>query len=235
MSRAYIPPGSVPAPKRAVPRVIVILGHSVGQGVGDAASPWAGRGIQPGATVLTGGGTPLTTYQSNAGAGPEAGIMPYLVELVQAAGEPNPVIVRRAVSGALVANVQSSQMLNAWLDLQQLGVGDPDWVIVLIGENDAQDSTESTAYTTRLPAVVDTIEHMWPNARITLHDPPTTDAGGYPEHPVIAAVNRAACELRGTRAIASDAGIDLQDTVHPSSTGYPVLAANLWAAYRGLS
>lgn len=234
MSRAYIPPGSVPAPKRAVPRVIAVVGHSIGQGVGDTASPWAGVGVQPGATVWA-GGTPLATYQSNAGTGPEAGILPYIVGLVQAAGEPNPIVLRRSISSSLVASVQTTQIPNIQLDCIALGCGDPDWVICLIGENDAQDGTESTAYTTRLPVVVDLMEHLWPNARITLHDPPTTDAAGYPEHPVIAAVNRAACERRGTRAIASDAGIDLQDTVHPSSTGYPVLAANLWAAYRGLS
>jgi lysophospholipase L1-like esterase len=216
-----------------VPRVVVILGHSIGQGVGDLASPWAGFGIQPGATVVT-GGTTLTAYQANAGVGPDAGIMPYIVGLIQAAGEPRPILVRRAVSGAIVSQVQSSQMLNAQLDLQALGCGDPDWVIALIGENDAQDVTESAAYTTRLPAVVDTMEHMWPNARITLHDPPTTHTGGYPEHPTITAVNRATCALRGTRAMASDTGIALQDTVHPSSAGYATLAANLWAAYRGL-
>ncbi len=233
MSRAYTPPRSVPAPKRAVPRVIAVLGHSIGQGVGDTASPWAGFGVQPGATVWS-GGSALSTYPSNAGVGPEAGILPYIVSLVQAAGEPNPIVVRRSISGALVASVQTTQFPQVQQDCIALGCGDPDWVICLIGENDAQDTTESAAYTTRLPVVVDLIEHLWPNARITLHDPPTTDAGGYPEHPTIAAVNRGACALRGTRAIASDAGVTLGDTVHPSSAGYPVLAANLWAAYRGL-
>lgn len=216
------------ASKAAVPRTIFVLGHSIANGVG-ADDTVNGGAALPSGVSLRDSGSNLSAWPDSSGLGPDPGILPRLAALAQAAGATTLQIVRRSTNGQIIAGVQTTELVGAIRDQAALGCPDPDLVVLMIGENDAQ-SGESAAYATRLPVVIDLILQRWPGTRIVLQDAVTSDLVGYPEVASIQAANVTAT-ARAQTELSSRAGITTQDTVHYSLAGYTRAAENIWNAW----
>lgn len=219
---------SAAAGKAAVARTIFVLGHSIANGVGADDTVNGGASLPAGVSFRD-GGTNRATWPDSNGTGPDPGILPRLAALAQAAGATTLQIVRRATNGQIVAGIQTTELVGAIQDQLALGCPDPDLVVLMIGENDAQ-AGESAAYTTRILVVIDLILQRWPNTRIVLQDAVTSDLAGFPEVASIQAANVAAT-ARAQTELSSRAGITTQDTVHYSLAGYTRAAENIWNAW----
>lgn len=216
--------------KRATPRNLVLFGHSIGFGVsvgGDAT--YGGAAVPAGITLIDGGST-ITTYPNNAGSGPDPGVLPYWATFMGTG-----TIIRRATSGALLAQLETQQLISAMSDLVAAGVApsEVDAVVCMIGENDANDSTESAAYAARLSQVFQVIERAFPNARVLIQNMRSEDAA-YSEFGTIRATNAAVVAAGTTRALVPYTGIALSDAVHYAYTadGYARAGALQVAAYQ---
>ena len=209
---------------------MVVVGHSIGAGVGATDTVYGGAAL-PGGIVLRDGGSTLTAWPSSGGAAPDPGVLPYLAASMQSG-----TIIRRATPGQIVAGIETTELPGTLADCTALGIdrASVGLVIIMIGENDAQTGVESAAYTTRLPQTLDAIERAYPNARVVLQDMVTEDAS-YSEFAAIRAANVAAVALRSSRSLASRAGIGLHDTVHYSLAGYATAAAAQWAGWLATS
>lgn len=206
---------------------MVIVGHSIGNGVGADDTTYGGAAI-PGTATIRDSGVTLTNYPDNAGAGPDPGVLPYWV-----ADQPLVKIIRQATNGAILANMETVELPEALADCVALSVARStvDLVIFMIGENDAQNGTESTAYTTRILQTVLLYEQAFPNARIIIQDMASED-GAYSEFAAIRSANAACAALNPTRRkVAAYAGITLNDAVHYNLAGYATAAAAQIAAW----
>lgn len=223
---------SLPLPTRpAAPSVMCLFGHSIANGVGADDTVYGGAAVPATATILD-AGVDLSTYPDNAGAGADPGVLPYWV-----AAYPNVTIIREASNGQILAGVETTQLPAALTRLAGLGLTplDIDLVVLMIGENDAQNSTESAAYTSRIDQTCTLIERAFPYARILLQDMATQDAGSYGEFAAIRAANAAAVALApARRALVGYTGITFADAVHYSLAGYATAGALQIAAWSAL-
>ena len=217
------------AGKGSSPSVIVILGHSIANGVGATDTTYGGASVAAGVTFRD-SGTTRATYPSSAGAGPDPGVVPYHAATLAALG--GGTIIRRSTNGQILGGVEATELPGSIADCTALGIdrSSVKLVILMIGENDAQDSTEAGAYAARIAQTCDLVERAYPNARVVIQDM-ATENGSYSQYATIRAANSAAAALRSTRAVASYAGIGFNDAVHYSLAGYTTAAAAQWTAY----
>lgn len=208
----------------------MLLGHSIGAGVGATDTVYGGAAVPAGITFRDGGST-LTAWPSSGGAAPDPGVLPYL-----AASMGSGTLIRRATPGQILGGIETTELPGSIADCTALGISRDavGLVVLMIGENDAQNSTESGAYASRLPQTFALIEAAYPNARIVLQDMVSEDAA-YSEFAAIRSANAAAVALRSTRALASRVGIGLHDAVHYSLAGYATAAAAQWAGWLATS
>jgi lysophospholipase L1-like esterase len=194
---------------------------------GDAT--YGGAAVPAGITLIDGGST-IATYPNNAGSGPDPGVLPYWATFMGTG-----TIIRRATSGALLAQLETQQLISAMSDCVAAGVApsEVDAVVCMIGENDANDSTESAAYAARLSQVFQVIERAFPNARVLIQDMRSEDAA-YSEFGTIRAANAAVVAAGPTRVLVPYTGIALSDAVHYAYTadGYARAGALQVAAYQ---
>lgn len=225
---------AAPAARPAIPRRIVIMGHSIANGVGQADAVYGGVALPSGVQVRD-SGTDLSAWPNNAGAGPDPGILPRLVQEIRAeAPDASLQIIRESTNGQIVSGVQATELVDAIREQLELGWADPDLVILMIGENDAQNSTESAAYATAIPRVLELIRIRWPDSRIIIQDMVSENSASYGEFAVIRAANAAAVAGSQVWAVAPYTGITLNDAVHYDSAGFATSAANIWATWKGL-
>ncbi len=210
--------------------MVIVLGHSIGNGVGANDATYGGAALPAGIT-LRDGGTTRATWPDSDGTGPDPGVLPYL-----AASMGSGTIIRRATNGQILGGVETTELPGAIADCTALGVNrdSVQLVVLMIGENDAQNGAESAAYAARIEQTCGLIEAAFPNARIVLQDMVTEDAS-YSEYAAIRQANAAAVAARATRALASRAGIGLSDAVHYSLAGYATAAAAQWSAWQSAS
>lgn len=207
-----------------------MLGHSIGNGVGANDTTYGGAALPGGITVRDSGAN-LSAWPDNDGTGPDPGVLPYL-----AASMGSGTIIRRATNGQILGGVETTELPGAIADCTALGVSrdSVQLCVLMIGENDAQNSTESAAYAARIDQTCNLIENAFPNVRIVLQDMVSEDAS-YSEFAAIRTANATAVAARATRALASRAGIGLHDGVHYSLAGYAAAAAAQWAAWQSAS
>lgn len=216
--------------KRATPRNLVLFGHSIGYGVAVGGDATYGGASVPAGITLIDGGSVITSYPNNAGSGPDPGVLPYWANFMGSGA-----IIRRATSGAILAQIETQQLISAMSDLVTAGIAPSavDAVVCMIGENDAQDTTESSAYAARISQVCQVIERAFPNARILWQDMRSEDAS-YSQFAAIRAANAAAVSLGATRRLVPYSGIALSDAVHYAYTasGYALAGELQVAAYQ---
>lgn len=208
---------------------MIILGHSIANGVGAADTTYALAPV-PGAVEFRNNGSARVTYPDAAGAGSDPGVTPGWAQYLDSLG--GGTLIRRAANGALLSQIETQFLPNSIEDCTALGLDrdEVDAVVVMVGENDSQ-AGESTPFAARVAQTCEIAEAAYPNARVILQRIVTTDAGGYPEYAAVDAAIVAAVAARSTRAASSAAGITTQDTVHYSLAGYAVAWANQIAAY----
>lgn len=207
-----------------------MLGHSIGNGVGATDTTYGGASVPAGITFRD-SGTTRATWPNNSGTGPDPGVLPYL-----AASMGSGTIIRRATNGQILGGVETTELPGAIADCTALGINrdSVQLVVLMIGENDAQDSTKSGAYASRIGQTCNLIEAAFPNARIVLQDM-VSEGASYSEYAAIRTANATAVAARATRALASRAGIGLSDAVHYSLAGYATAAAAQWSAWQSAS
>jgi lysophospholipase L1-like esterase len=226
---------SAPAgPKQTLPRVILVMGDSIANGVGQA-DPNAGAALPAGLTFIDGGSV-VTTWPSNAGTGPDPGYLPYLVDPILDAGATSLTVIRRATNGRILADLEVVELPASTLDCAARGIdrSTVDLVVLSIGENDAQNTTESAAYTARIDQTLELIQLAYPNARIVLNDMVSEDLVGYGQFATIRSANAAAVALRATWDLLPPGGITLQDAVHYNVAGCEVAGAGQWTTYQAM-
>jgi hypothetical protein len=216
--------------KRSTPRTMVLFGHSIGYGVAVGGDATYGGASVPAGITLIDAGSVITSYPNNAGSGPDPSVLPYWANFMGSG-----TIIRRTTSGAVLAQIETQQLISAMSDLVTAGIAPStvDAVVCMIGENDANDSTESAAYTARISQVCQVIERAFPNARILWQDMRSEDAA-YSEYATIRSANAAAVALGATRRLVPYTGIALSDAVHYAYTsdGYALAGALQVAAYQ---
>lgn len=240
-------PGLIAAPQAFTrpPRYAIVFGHSIAAGtVTDAV--YGGltidsRTTHPGSvsvTVYDGAGAPAvtstlaTTYLSSAVA-PSAGILPYLVQAMVDAGEPNPVILRCAEGGTTVLDLRTRLLPLLIDDATRKGIRSlVDLIWLAIGENDAQSTTESDRYALELPKLVTDLESAFPRARVVIQQIITTDIPQAPQYAAIDATEQAVVAASPYRRLSSKTGINLVDAYHPDRAGYATLGPRVVTAYQ---
>lgn len=212
--------------KPASPSVVVVLGHSIANGVGATDPTYGGASV--GSITFRDGGTTRATWPSNAGTGPDPGVLPYLAAHLA----PGSTLIRRATNGQILAGVESTELVGAVADCVALGIDRAlvTMVVLMIGENDAQDVTEATAYAARIAQTFDLVERAFPNARVVKQEM-VTEGVSYAEFGTIRAADLVAVAARSTRVLSPRTGITLHDAVHYDLAGYAVAAAAQWAAW----
>lgn len=217
--------------KPASVETMVIVGHSIANGYGAADGTYGGAAVPVGITLRDAGAT-AATYPNNAGAGPEPGVLPYWAAEIGTG-----TIIRRATNGQILAGLESTELPGLLDDCIALGIdrSTVDLCVLMIGENDSQNSTESDAYTARLDQTCRLYEQAFPQARILIQNQVSEDAS-YAQFAAIRAANAAAAAVNPSRrAVVSHAGITLQDAVHYNLAGYATAAAAQIAAWDALA
>lgn len=138
------------------PDVLLIVGHSLVAGNGDDAQ-YSGRRLPPGVTVRSQGST-LTTWAA------APSIVPYVVDHLPAGAT----VVQRGVGGSSVDDWTATHWATAAADVTTAGAGDPDAVVVWLGENDVSTAGEVATFATQYPALLSTIEAAYPAAHLYL-------------------------------------------------------------------
>jgi hypothetical protein len=184
----------------------------------------------PAGVTVRDGGTTIAAWPSSAGVGPDPGVLPYLAASLGAG-----TLIRRATNGQILAGIETTELPGAVADCAALGIARDavGLVVVMIGENDAQNVTESGAYAARIAQTFALVEAAFPRARVVWQDM-VTEGGSYPEFAAIRAANVAGVAGRATRGLASRVGIGLHDGVHYTLSGYATAAAAQWAAWLAL-
>ena len=202
---------------------MLIMGHSIANGVGADDTTFGGAAVRAGITVRNNGST-IATYPDNNGAGSDPGVLPYWVNNVASGAT----VIRRATNGQILGGIETAEIPGAIADCNALGLArtDLDLVVLMIGENDAQ-AGEGAPFAARIDQTCQLIEQAFPNARIIMQDLRTTDDAAYPERATVTAGLVAAAALKPTRRkVASASGIGLNDAVHYSLAGYATAYAN---------
>lgn len=202
---------------------MLIMGHSIANGVGADDTTYGGASIRAGITVRNNGST-ITTYPDNNGSGSDPGVLPYWVNNVAAGAT----VIRRSTNGQILGGIETTELPGAIADCVALGLArhDLDLVVLMIGENDSQ-AGEGAPFASRIDQTCQLIENAFPNARIIMQDLRTTDDTAYPERATVSAGLAAAAALKPTRRkVASASGIGLNDAVHYNLAGYATAYAN---------
>jgi lysophospholipase L1-like esterase len=221
---------SVPNTKPALPTNMVLLGHSIANGVGANDGVYGGVAIAGTLTVYD-AGVAIATWPDANGVGPDPGVMPWWGATIGTG-----TIIRRAANGAILSQIETTFVHESLLDCADAGIhpNEVDLVVLMIGENDAQNGTESLAYSTRLPQTFQLVEAAYPNARVVIQNMVTED-GSYSEFASIRSTNVTTVALKAWRRLSAITDITLQDTVHYDLDGYEQAAINQLAAWTAAS
>lgn len=220
-------PGRRAAPL-SPPRVVAIIGQSNAGDVPTASGDdpvWRLAPIQAGATVLWNGAA-LTAYPRRPGP------IPYLVQRMQAAGVPNPVVVVRSVGGQEIAPYMLDQRTPmAVRDLALLGL-EPDAILYVQGEDDAKTPATAAAYQGRLELLLSRMSGWWSAPMMVAECGPTCV---YTGDEVVLRLGQAAAVAATPGAVLVDTdGLAVDATLHHYTSGpgggYDLLAGRLLAA-----
>lgn len=218
---------------------ILLVGDSIGDGVGADPTGTGVDGLAYGGAAILGGCelwdsnggafTQQLTYPDSAGAAPEnPGLTPHLHQRGVDLGYSGVKVYRYAVSGATTATVRG-QYETAW-QLLVLGGITPDLVVVVSGTNDANNSTQSAAFNTNCPLLAGEAEWLF-GARVCWVEM-VAGTGIRPEADVVRGYTRAHMAVRGTRQSVNGAGgLGTTDSVHPNLTTYRVQGRDTMDAY----
>lgn len=159
---------------------------------------------------------------------PGTGIVPYLIDELIARGVTSGTrwIARRSTNGALTTwpGTIQGQLAGAFQDVQALGGGDPNWVLIIFGANDAQAAAEAGRFEDNYRRLLENIRAQWPDAFIMcVIEESLLGAGGtypYLRHtaPVVATSIRTVAGEFGATVIDA-AGLTHADDIHFSSNG----------------
>jgi lysophospholipase L1-like esterase len=220
-----------PRAKPTLPTNMIVLGHSIANGVGANDGVYGGAAISGDLTVYD-AGAEIANWPDNNGTGPDPGVLPWWGETIGTG-----TIIRQASNGAVLGQVESTLLPASVVDCAFMAMdrNDIDLVVLMIGENDAQNGGEATAYSTRLEQTCQLVEAAYPNARVVIQDMVTSDAGGYSEFASIRTTNATVAAAKSTRALAARTDITLNDTVHYDLAGYEQAQLNQLAAWQTCS
>lgn len=203
---------------------MVVLGDSIAEGVGAISSGDGSDGLAYGGAMPVSGVTVYdeqvlqATYpDSGAGTGPDPGYLPHIAASFLTAGFTSVTIYRRATSGIGLATMRGL-LHTEFAALHAAGV-QPAAVVLAIGTNDANNTSQSAAFDLLLPVVYREIEGIWTRARI-IHVEPIAATSAKAEADVVRASIATHVAARSTRSRIAGAGLPGADTVHPSLQTY---------------
>lgn len=214
------------APPASPPRVVAIIGQSNAGDVPTASGDdltWRNQPIQSGATVVW-NGTALVTYPRRPGP------IPYLVQRMQAAGVPDPVVVVRSIGGqSIVPYMVDQRTPMAVRDLSLLGL-EADAILFVQGEADAQDPVSAAAYQGRLELLLGRMAGWWGAPMVVAECGPTCVYGTGDEVVLRAGQAAAVAATPGAVLVDTD-GLPVDATLHHYTSGpgggYDLLAGRL--------
>lgn len=214
------------APVVSPPRVVAVIGQSNAGDVplqsGDDPV-WRLAPVQGGATVVWNGAA-IVTYPRRPGP------IPYLVQRMQAAGVPNPVVVVRSVGGqAIVPFMVDQRTPMAVADLAALGL-EPDAIMYVQGETDAQTAANAAAYQGRLELLLSRMAGWWSAPMMVAKCGPTCVYGNGYEVTLRAGQAAAVAAIPSAVLVDTD-GLPVDATLHHYTSGpgggYDLLAGRL--------
>lgn len=170
----------------------------------------------------------------------EPGVLRTLVEtLPGAASAPSIRVVRKAVSGISIGTVLRTLFPEAVTAYATHGWAKPGYVVIMIGENEMQTSTEADNFGTaadnasgELGQLCDAIEAWAPGVRILIMESPIEHAGSYPLSARIRATQAAVAAAGLHRTLVSRAGVTMVAVGNPhyDLAGYATAGTAMGAA-----
>lgn len=231
-----------PGPKPALGGTInvIVIGDSIGDGIGDDTTGDGSDGLHYGGATLPAGvilideGVSLSAWPDGDGSTPGPGILPHLAEALLDLGYTTVRIIRDCTSSAPTTTVRT----DFWPQAVQaavaagLDVDDIHLVIPVTGTNDSQSGESALFTSSTCPQLLGDIEGACRNARTVWVEPGATDGAGHEEADEVRAAIRSNVANKSCRRSVDTTAAPRTDTHHPSLAGYAVIGPAVVVQYQ---
>jgi hypothetical protein len=233
---------TTPGPKPAVGGTInvIVIGDSIGDGIGDDTTGDGSDGLHyggaalPGWLILIDEGVTLANWPDGDGTTPGPGILPHLAEALLDLGYTTVRIIRDATSSAPTTTVRTDfwpQAVTAAV-AAGLDVDDIHLVVPVTGTNDSQTGESATFTSSTCPKLIADIEGACRNARIVWVEPGAPDGAGFEEADDVRTAIRSNVANKSSRRSVDTTAAPRTDTSHPSLAGYAVIGPAVVVQYQ---